>query len=283
MGAPKRKRQSMDSAIADMSSEDSFSTQMDTQTSDYSTPLTQQEDAANPSQAKRRRSSCITAPLGFDARDFGTAASQRPRRGAASQTSTSSQMTTLHNPPQQRRSKRAVVDQCDGTPTADTSLMLHLLSRLPPACRLHCQLPVHEMNGSFAEREQTPEQAAAELPTPPQTLEKTNSQTAPQSLRRSTRERRPTERAQHASAEESTPCGKRPKASAVRVTEDQGENVPATRDRKSCIVRLRVPSASISQDPSQSMSFTGSFSHRQKCGDSQVSQTSQRQVSRRSG
>lgn len=255
MGSSKRKRQSTDSAIADMSSEESFATDSGTQASseqasDYNTFSQREEEGP----LRKRRGS-----WGFDARGFGTAASQRPRRGA-------SRMPKAGDVPQSlpRKSElEAVKDVSPGT----------------------SQTSSDEVNGNNEKRSQTPQrkQASIAFPTPPQTAEKTHTQSPLQpSLRRSTSERRPTERSEQASIEQDSPCSKKVRVSTISTTSDRSEEISATESRKSCIVRLRVASSSTRPTSSQSMSFAGSFSHRQKSSDEQDSQVSQEQVSKNS-
>lgn len=249
MGLPKRKWESMDSAIADMSSEESFSPSPETEASHHCVAISQQESPASSHQSKRRRGS-FTAPLGFRLWDFGTAASQRPRRETAPQRSPP--IVTPQASPQHRKNGRRV--STDNILTAAPSNVLH--------DEVISQLSTHEVNGNDKESEQTPErnQAIVELSTPPQTVEKTNTLDTPQcSLRRSTRKSRPTERSQHALIDQITPCKKKIKASSGCASSDTS----TTQTRKSYIVRLRVPSIS-HQTSDKSMSFTGSFSHRQK-------------------
>jgi hypothetical protein len=253
----KRKRESMDSAIADMSGDDSFTTQSTSSADDCDTQPTEQEDVDGQNQAKRRRSSCTPASVNSTSRDYGTAASQRPRRAAASQT----QSTTVAPQTPQRKAKRvktSTPDQPEGTPSLETSQLTVG----------ETDTHLHEVKGSHVDREQTPsgDQAPADLPTPPQTVEKTSTQT---SLRRSTRERRPTQRSQRLLIEETTPCKK--KIGVKRGLKNQSKEETAAESTKSCIVRLRVPSIS------QPMSFTGSFSHRQRSNENDESQASQNQ------
>ncbi|KAH6644241.1 hypothetical protein C7974DRAFT_419759 [Boeremia exigua] len=310
---PKCKISAMDSAIADMSNEDSFSTVAGTPSDDTtsltqeSTPVEQQEpalvaqqllaavlrqedeastradnlsdnpttvtqiqDAATSQPAKRRRSSFL-APPGFDFGDFGTAASQRTRRAAARKTIPPPGPQESQEPPQKRRrtgSKKATINESHDLPTEETSAA--------PVNEVSPPLDAHEVKASPPEREKTPQrdQAAAALPTPPQTLNKADTQTIAQSLlRRSARERLPTKRYQESSNEEVTPCKKRTRTSVVSAG-SRNESLSATRNRKSRVVRLRVGS---NQESSQSMSLTESFSHRQKRGDSKGSQIYQSQ------
>ncbi|KAF3033624.1 hypothetical protein E8E12_002666 [Didymella heteroderae] len=125
-------------------------------------------------------------------------------------------------------------------------------------------------------RRQTPprKQAPTALSTPSQMAEKTDTQTPSQvSLRRSTRERRLTEHSQPASIEQETPCRQKTSGKASSVTSDPIEESPATNNRKSRVVRLRLHSLSTHPGDDQ-MSFTGSFSHRQKSSQEPDSQAS---------
>lgn len=174
MGAAKRKRQSTDSAIADMSSEESFWTTPNTEMSDCNTQPSQPEDSAHPHQSKRSRNSSKLQLFGSSVRDYGTAASQRPRRAAASRMPPSTVIPQTSS----RRSettKTNTGNQLDSTPTLET--------RKAPRDEATTQLPAHEVNGNHAEREQTPqrEQASVALPSPPQTLERINPQPLTQS------------------------------------------------------------------------------------------------------
>lgn len=245
MGSSKRKRQSTDSAIADMSSEDSFiqgSTQTSSQWASMSSASTSPEEE---NKSKRRKQSWT-----FDARDFGTAASQRPRRGA-------SRPPTEAVGPQSlpQKSRRDVIgDAATGVPQAAPD----------------------KVNGNNEKRRQTPrrKQAQAALPTPPQTAEKSETQKLSQSqasVRRSTRERRPTERSHQVSIEQESPCKQKTRGIASSVTSDRAEGTPETNKQKSRIGRLRLRSSSAQPGDSQ-MSFTGSFSHRQKSSQEQDSQ-----------
>ena len=262
----------MDSAIADMSTEDSFSTELGTQTSDYNAPVTQPDAIGDFCPSKRRRSSCMITQLGFDVRDFGTAASQRPRRGATSQTPVSIALPQTPTRKRKRGAKEISNHSSDTvTPRGGQRLNGETTS----------QLPAHEVNRNNVEREQTSllGQAPIKLATPPQTTEKTNIQSAPiSSLRRSTREQPPTERSQQLStSEQITSCRKTTKTSTICIDRNQGEGTPPAQNRESYLVCLRLPPASEKDNTGQPMSFIGSFSHRRKGGDS--SQTSQQQVS----
>ena len=246
MGSSKRKRQLTDSAIADMSSEESFTEKSQTQ-ADSRASLSVTSEAE--SQTKRRKGS-----LTFDVRDFGTAASQRLRRGTPCQLPEATSAQCL---PQKSR-QRPIENVATTTPQA--------------ACG--------KVNGNNEKRKQTSrrKQVPVALPTPPQTAKKPNTQSASQELvHRSTRKRQPTERLQQTSIEQETPCKQKTRASASIVTSDQIEETPATRRRKSRVVRLHLRSLSTQSGGSQ-MSFTGSFSHRQKRSQEQDSQTSRDSV-----
>jgi hypothetical protein len=248
MGSSKRKRQSTDSAIADMSSGESCTEESQTQAiSQQASTLGASVFQDEESQPKRHRGGWT-----FDVRDFGTAASQRPRRGTASKQRT-----------------EAVVPQSlpqEGTREVDKVF--------PTGTQ---QAVSDEVNGNNEKRRQTPRrkrQAPAALPTPPQTAEKNNSQSLPQeSLRRSTRERRPTERSRQASIQQESPCKKKTRGSTVSATIDRSGEPSATVNQRSCLVRLRVRSSS-TQPAGGQMSFTGSFSHRQRSSQEQDSQPS---------
>ncbi|KAJ8106396.1 hypothetical protein OPT61_g9564 [Boeremia exigua] len=257
MAGFKHKRQSMDSAIADMSSENSFATEIVTQMSD--------EEDATFSQQKRRKSSYSSTPAIFDTGNYGTAASQRPRRAASrlsANTPDSRRSVTRPDPPRPQEKNHIAAAQSQNMSTSETLQISK--ETIPPMRAL-------EVKGSV-ESEQTPErdQATTALLTPPQTLEKKDSQASTQSPhRKSTRNRRPPARFQQ-SIEEATPCRKRPKRSTVRGENAQETNT-LTGERNSYIVRLRMPSAFVDRGPGQSMFFTESFSHRQKGSDSQES------------
>ena len=269
MGVGKRKRQSMDSAIADMSSEDSFLTKLDTQRSDYNTPITQYDGSADSHPSKRRKSSCIILESGFSVRDYGTAASQRPRRGTACWTACPNPVPPAATG-RKKRHKEGTINQDNGVKTSKQSRRLNGKA----------QSRAHEVKENHVEPEQTPsvKQAPVELPTPPQTIERTNRQTSSQSsLRRSARDRRPTAGSHQGSVEQDTPCRKPTKTSTILLGSSQGEDTPAKKDRESYIVRLRLPLVSENNNTEQSMSFTGSFSHRQKVNED--SQNTQEQVS----
>lgn len=274
MGAAKRKRQSTDSAIADMSSEESFWTTPNTEMSDCNTQPSQPEDSAHPHQSKRSRNSSKLQLFGSSVRDYGTAASQRPRRAAASRMPPSTVIPQTSS----RRSettKTNTGNQLDSTPTLET--------RKAPRDEATTQLPAHEVNGNHAEREQTPqrEQASVALPSPPQTLERINPQPLTQSsLRRSGRERRPTERLRQLPLQQVTPCRKRSNADTVHKSDIQGEDKRLTENRQTYIVRLRLPSRPDEHTSRHSMSFTGSFSHRLKSSSDYGSQATQEQVGR---
>lgn len=248
MGAPKRKRQSTDSAITDMSSKGSFA----------SDPTTQ----ASTQQPKRHRTAQSTAEFRFDVRDFGTAASQRSRR------------TAPHSPLQPvippntlrslEESKSVVVEMCHDVPSSSSG---QGSEDDPP------HSPNQEVKGNSRQREQTPEQsqAAAGLPSPPQTINRSNSQLSSQTpLRKSTRERRPTVRIQEAIPKEVTPTKKISKGGPVHI--EAATNVSRTTIQKRRIVRLRIKTSAAQK---LSMSFTGSFSHRQKSDDPPESLVSQ--------
>src|SRR5690242_9698731 len=263
MGNSKRKRVSMDSAIADMSGEGSTSTASNTQGD------TQHEHVPRSQHMDRISSGHFTDTLGFSFLDFGTAASQRSRREAASRTAPPP--PTFEEPPQKRR--RVVKDISHNMPAAGASQKQKPVEDVvPPA-------PASEVKGKPVEREQTPEQIHAGLPSPPPTLVRTIFESPPQlSLRRSARDRRPTKRLQESSIEEPSPCKEKSRTKTVGVTESRKE----TNDNcKSCIVRLRVPLAAIVQQQGASMSLAGSFSHRSKVGDSDLkeSQVSEKEVS----
>lgn len=241
MGASKRKRQSPDSAIADMSSEDSLTEESHTQASTLSTSVTSREEIT----FKRHRGS-----FDFDVRDFETAASQRPRRGASRQPTETIAGQSL---PQQSR-QRSINEVAAAAPQATSG----------------------QGNGNNENPIQTPQrkQASFSLPTPPQTAEMSNTRTLPQGLlRRSTCERRPTERSQQRVAEQETPCKQTIKESASTVNSEQVEGTLVTQKRKSRIVRLRLYSLP-SQPGSSQMSLTGSCSYRQKSSQEQLSQSS---------
>ncbi|KAJ4984405.1 hypothetical protein SVAN01_10112 [Stagonosporopsis vannaccii] len=246
MCASKRKWQSTDSAIADMSGEDLTSIERNIQNAN------QQEHAIGSQQANRCSSGCSTETLGLKARDFGTAASLRPCR---SQTTPSP--IAPKEAPQKRR--KVVKDDSNDMPAAGASQ--------EPDKEVAPLSLASEVKETPVEREITPDQdkAVAALPSPPKTLEKTILRSPLQlSLRRSARDRRPIEHLQDFSIEAATPCKKKPRKKTVGLTESQKETV---RDRKSCIVRLRVPLAVIAQQQGQSMSLTGSFSLRRKGSD----------------
>lgn len=257
MGARKRKRQSTDSAIADMSSQGSFESNPNTHMS------TQSKDIADSQQSKRRRSSLSLVGLGLDLRNFGTAASQRPRRAAP------------HLPPQpvkppntphsSRKSRRYGPETFLGNPSRDARRSIESEP---------IQSSYQEVKEDSTRREQTPEriQPVGGLLSPPETIDGTNSectsQTAP---RRSVREQRPPARSQRTAAEEDTRTKKKIKARALCAEPIEGASVtPALKSR---IVRLRIPISALRE---LSMSFTGSFSHRQKTDDPQESSHSQK-------
>jgi hypothetical protein len=261
----------MDSAIGDMSSENSFSTESGTQTSDYNTPVTQQDGKGDWYPPRRRRSSCMITQSGFDARDFGTAASQRSRRGVATQIPVS---IILPQTPTRKsgRGKKESSNHSSDTTTSKGDQRLN--------DETTSQLSAHEVNRNNVEREQTssPYQAPIRLPTP-QTTERTNTQSAPiSSLRSSTHEQPPTERSKKLStSEQITSRGKTTKTGTICIERNQSGDAPAAKNCESYIVRLPLPLASEKDDTGQPMSFTGSFSHRQQGGDK--SQGSQEQVS----
>lgn len=253
MGAVKRKRVSTDSAIADMSGEDSFSTTINTLTSDYNTQLTETETSPNSHRSKRHRSSSVIQSLGSNARDYGTAASQRPRRGAALQVQPSIATPQISRRRSQSRQKYA--------PHQSDAMTIPKA----PVDESDTRLPAHEVNASNAEQTPQRSRAPAALPTPPQTIEKINTRATPEpSLRRSIRERRPTERSQQLAVEQVTPCRKISRSRPAQRPHNRGEEPKPTENLKTCIVRLRVPSISQEHRSGQSMSITGSFSHRQK-------------------
>lgn len=293
MGSTKRKRQSTDSAIADMSSEESIVVESESQATSEKATLEKaiseravSERAASEqaipeeaiseevvsvqaneichfqqeeeSQSKRPRRS-----WSFDARDFGTAASQRPRRGATG-TSTAA-VVPAHSPCTRSGSQEAFTDV-----SASTSAVEPVRER------------DQKVKGNNEKRRQTHrrKQAPTMLPTPPPSAEKTSSQSPSQaSPRRSTRERRPPERYRQPSVEQETPCRKKTEGSIASETNKLTQEPSVTKTLTSRVVRLRVQSPSIQNGGSQ-MSLTGSFSFRQKGGDEQDSQTSQHQVSR---
>jgi hypothetical protein len=246
MCTSKRKRQSTDSAIADMSSEDSFTGKSQPQEdSQRASTLSISSTSEEESQFKRRRGSWTP-----DMRDFGTAASQRPRRGASRQPTEAIFTPSLPQKSRREAAKEVATGISEAAPD--------------------------KVNGNNETRRQTPRRkhAPIALPTPPQTAEKSNTQAASQlSLRRSNRERRLTERSQQPSIEQETPCRQKTRASASSVISDRIEGTPAGKNRKSRIVRLRLRSFSTQSGGSQ-MSFTGSFSHRQKSSQEQDTQAS---------
>lgn len=246
MGSSKRKRQSTDSAIADMSSKELFTEESQTRAiSQNSSSLSSIVTSEDESQFKRRKKT-----LPFDVRNFRTAASQRPRSGTP-----------------------------ERLPKVATSQCLPQKSRQKPVEQVATatqQAACGKVNGNNENRRQKPrrKQVPIALPTPPQTAEMSITQAASQFfLRRSTRETRPTERFQQASIEQETPCKQQTRGSASIVTSDQIGRTPATLKGKSRIVRLRLRSL-LTQSGGSQMSFTGSFSHLQKSNQEQDSQTS---------
>lgn len=266
MAVAKRKRGSTDSAIADMSSEESSAPEQDTQTDNLDIPSPQQNDESF-SQPIRRHKNSLTQ-LGFDIRDYETAASQRPRRGA-SQSSTQAYKSPT-TPPSRKKFKKAVSKFNSLTAQKGQGLdVYHSLLESPDL----------GVKATSAEREQTPEQdqTANYLPTPPRTVGKTDGQIVPQtSLRRSTRKPRPTERYKQIETAEAAPSRTKSKTIS-HCAEGLEEHAPATRNRKSRIVRLQL-STSVARESNSSMSFTGSFSLRHKSFDSQTSHISHSQV-----
>lgn len=260
MGTPKRKRQSPDSAIAGMSSQESLTTAPGAQSSGSSTLSTQKYQVSD-SQVKRRKSS--SAHPGFDVGDFGTAASQRPRRRTVSQSLP--QASVLPDG-----------EQSDDTFDQETCSIPDTGNE--PLRRISAQeVKGHSGRNSTPERERAP----ALLHTPPQTVEKRSIRIVTQSpLRKSTRDRRPSARSQQAQTECLTPSRRKPKTAQLRVRSKVQE--PETGDQKSCIVRLKL-APFVLQEPDSSMSFTDSFSFRQKSADSQNSHVSQVQVGKRAG
>lgn len=248
-----------------MSGEGSISTASNTQSD------TQHEHVLGSQNMDKLSSSHSTDTLGFNFLDFGTAASQRSHREAASQTAFPP--PTSQVPPQKH--KRVVKDLSHDKPAAGAS------QNQKPGEDVVPPTPASEVKGKPVEREQTPEQIHAGLPSPPPTLDKTFFESPPQlSLRRSARDRRPTKRSQESSTEEPSPCKKKPRTRTAGVTESRGKT---KEKRKSYIVRLRVPLAAIAQQQGASMSLAGSFSHRSKDGngDLKESQVSEKEVSRR--
>ncbi|KZM26093.1 hypothetical protein ST47_g2755 [Ascochyta rabiei] len=204
MGSQKRKRESMDSAIADMSSDDSSLSNSGSPFGNSGTQLTEVSSMED-SQSKRVKSNRSAETFSLSIRDYGTAASQRPRRGASPQLLPANPEPST--PPKQNKSlRRRIAGQLgDKLSTAASQAPADKAIE-----RVHMHM--HEVNGNNAEHEQTPQQdqSFTELPTPPQTVKKTNTQAIPQSsLRRSTRERRPTECSQQPLDEEITPRAKR--------------------------------------------------------------------------
>ncbi|XPS68807.1 hypothetical protein M3J09_001089 [Ascochyta lentis] len=258
MDSQKRKRESMDSAIADMSSDDSLSSNPEIPVSDSSTQLTEVSSVEEP-QSKRRKSNPTAVTFSLSSHDYGTAASQRPRRGAAPHVLPANRQPLILSK-KTRPCKKRTADELNDKLSIEASQVF--------ADEATAQMHTHGVNGN-AEREQTPQQdqAPTGLPTPPQTVEKTNIQSTPQSsLRRSTRERRPTERLKLLD-EEASPCSKRARAKPQREPSNRSEDTLPVEEHKSCIVRLRIPPALRSEETEQLMSFTSSFSHRQKKSD----------------
>jgi hypothetical protein len=270
MGVTKRKRVSMDSAIADMSSESSCTGESGISFGDFNTKSTESDCAVVEGQFKRRKSSHTAAPFGLTFRDFGTAASQRPRRANVSQALSKIAMPQM---PQTRAkgSKNHMSEGIDNTTTVKSLQALH---------EGKAQLFVQEVNGNNVQRTQTSlqDQAPIEFSTPPRTVEKTDTQVTPKSnIRRSTRERRPTERLRQRLLEQATPTRRKHRVETVCKKFNRGEN-SKIRNREPCIVCLKIPTISKQHETQHSMSFTNSSIHRQKNSDEHASQASQDQV-----
>lgn len=263
MGTPKRKRQFEDSAIAGMSSQGTHNAEPSTQSSSLSSPT--QHDEAPTSPTKKRKDSLTQ--LRSDPRNFGTAASQRPRRGTLSQ--------TLLEAPTSLGS-----ENFDGTSN-------------PQACRDSNvgddplrQVSAWEVKGNAEhherERDRTLEQEqvlVTPLPAPPKTVERLGTKNLAQSSpRRSTRERRHPDRYQPHQVEATTPTKKKPRAGRLGANLKKGK--PATVEQEFHIVRLRIP-MSVTHESDPSTSLSGSFSFRSKSADPPDTQASQVQVGRR--
>jgi hypothetical protein len=255
MGTPKRKRQLEDSAIADVFSHGTHTTEPSTQSSGLSN-LTQQDEAPV-SPTKRRKDSLTRSDL----RNFETAASRRPRRGTVSQPlleapiSFGSENLDGTSNPQAYHDSNVGDDPLSQVSAWEVkgSAEHHTPQRDPTPER---------QRTPEQEPEQEPEAPATPLPTPPQTVEKLSTKNLPQSSpRRSTRERRPPERYQPHQVEQTTPT--RTKSRAGRLGANLKKGGPATVDQESRVVRLKIP-MSETQDSDLSSSLTGSFSFRSK-------------------
>ena len=253
MATPKRKRQLEDSAIADMSSQGTHTTEPNTQSSGLSN-LAQQDEAPD-SPTKRRKDSL--RQLVSDKRNFETAASLRPRRRTVSQ-------SLLQKPGRENVDGASNPQTCHDPNVCDDPLPQVSALEVKGSAEHH-----RPERDRTPERERTPEQEqvpATPLPTPPQTAEKLSTENLPQSSpRRSTRERRPPERYQRQQEQVTTPTRRKPRAGRLGANLKKGK--PTTVDQEPRIVRLKIP-MSATQDSDQSTSFTSSFSLRSKSVDS---------------
>ena len=273
MGASKRKRELMDSAIADMSSEDSFSLGQEVRPRDCRTQITQSRNSVREYGAERSRSDFALTLVEFNGRTCGMAASQRARRGAAPQ------MPPPASIP--RVSGRKAREGRNGTADQFSDISLIEASQTSDD-EARTQLPAHKVKKNNAGCKQTPQQdqTSTEILNHPQILEDTDDRTSLQSFfYSSAHERGPTKRQQEPLIKQVNPYSKNPRARPIHRFSHKSEDTAPVENRKSCIVQLPVPLTFKHQENGLSMSFTGLFSQRQKNNDSYDTPSSSRQVS----